>query len=594
MLPLDPLASASSTASPIARLLKSATAPEVHAEIERLAASSLDARASAALRYARGALALREGALDAACDELQAAASAFEPLGDRQAHLLARCEAILAVVRRGPRSVFAGAIAELEAIARQASGAPSDASSPRDARVVAVATHYAATATRMSGDAAGTARMLLSALEAASGIVDERAKILNSLGTLYVVMGAFAAAESVLEHAAEISHQLGDTVGEAISHGQLGAAAIGMGDLERARRCLQKQEWLAGRVGDVFGRARALTFLADVAIELGRPDDAREFAKAARDLAQTTTPPLKLWIAYATRAAGRALIDLGDPGADTELAAAREHFAAIGNPLGAALAEWDLARLQARGIDPASPIAKASWQNAGWSLASLGLASRVAQLLRDQRAATSPDPAAPNAPLAGRRASEIAVAAVAQLAPQLSARQEVELIYESPEELSAIAARRTAAQRNLGRLAVLSIAEPGLFVAVAASSAITGRGRALPSERASAALAGELPGFALWVWHWVSTLTKIASDLAALRASLGADTRVTLALRSSARVIAPPFAGEGAPEIEGLALSERIAAVHALEPAALLLDGVAWTPDAEALTAAAGYVTRAG
>jgi tetratricopeptide (TPR) repeat protein len=574
MLPLDPL----TDRSPIARLLKGAAAPEVRSELDRLAGASLDEPAQAALGYARGALALREGALDAAIAELSGAAAAFERLGEKQAHLLARCEAILAEVRRGPRAVFAGAIEELSAIGREGSD---------DARVRAVATHYAATATRMSGDAVGTAKMLLAALAAAEGLLDERAKILNSLGTLYVVMGAFGAAESVLEHAAELHHQLGDMVGEAIANGQLGAASMGMGDLERARVCLQKQEWLSLRVGDTFGRARALTFLADVAIDLGRPDDALMFAKTARDVAAGTSPPLRMWIAYATRAVGRAMMDLDDLGAVVELAAARELFGVIGNPLGSALTEWDLARLAAKDVPFISGErpASASWSKAAWSLASLGLTPRVAQLLRDQRRALSES----GAPAEDARASEAALAAVSQLAPHLASLHEVELIYDAPDELSAIAARRTAAQRNLGRLAALSIVEAGLFVAVIASSSIAGAGRALPSERAACALTGELPGLAVWVWPMATSMTDVARDLASARGSLGADMRAVLIASPSGRVVAPPFAGEGGAELSGVDLGGRFGEAEALSPGALVIWGdIAWSPEAESLLAAAG------
>lgn len=583
MLPLEPLQDRST----ITRLLKGAAAPEVRSELDRLAGLSLDGHGQAALGFAKGALALREGALDAAIADLSAAAGAFERLGEKQARLLSRCEAILAEVRRGPRAVFANAIAELSAIGREGSD---------DARVVAVATHYAATATRMSGDAVGTAKMLLAALEAAENLLDERAKILNSLGTLYVVMGAFGAAESVLEHAAELHHQLGDAVGEAIANGQLGAAAMGMGDLERARRCLQKQEWLSSRVGDTFGRARALTFLADVAIDLGRPDDALTFAKMARELASSTSPPLRMWIAYATRAAGRAMIDLGDGGAGTELVAARELFSAIGNPLGSALTEWDLARLAARSggevphVSGERPVA-ASWSKAAWSLASLGLAPRVAQLLRDQRQALLESGASPELP----RASEAALGAVSQLAPHLASLHEVEMIYDAPDELSTIASRRTAAQRNLGRLAALSIIETGLYMAVIASKSIGGGGRALPPARASAALAGEVPGFCVWVWPAGAPVADIGRDLAAASHSLGADVRAILFVAPSGRVLAPPFSGEGSAELSGVDLGGRFGEAEALTPGVLVIsDDIAWTPEAETLTVSAGLATRRG
>src|SRR6185436_14303874 len=106
-----------------------------------------------------------------------------------------------------------------------------------------------------------------------------------------------------------------DAVGEAIAWGQLGSAALARGELERARRYLQKQEWFAAKVSDAFGRARALTFLADLALELGRPDDTVTLTETARSVAASVTPPLTIWIAYATRAIERARVELGQPGA---------------------------------------------------------------------------------------------------------------------------------------------------------------------------------------------------------------------------------------------------------------------------------------
>src|SRR4051812_30910189 len=100
MRPLDPLSPASS----IGHLLRGAAASHVRAEIARIEGGSLDPTSAAALRFARGALALREGALAAAREELDAAADAFAVLGEGEAARLARCEALLAAIRRGPRS----------------------------------------------------------------------------------------------------------------------------------------------------------------------------------------------------------------------------------------------------------------------------------------------------------------------------------------------------------------------------------------------------------------------------------------------------------------------------------------------------------
>ena len=100
--PLDPLKAVSS----IERLLKSAPAEEARAEISRLVTLDLDPLAAASREYARGALAQREGALDAACANLAAAAPTFESLGEVHAGKIAACETILATVRRGPRTVY--------------------------------------------------------------------------------------------------------------------------------------------------------------------------------------------------------------------------------------------------------------------------------------------------------------------------------------------------------------------------------------------------------------------------------------------------------------------------------------------------------
>jgi tetratricopeptide (TPR) repeat protein len=536
MRPLEPLAER----SPLARLLAGAPAAEVHAEIARLEGDVLagDPAGAAALGFARGAMALREGALADARAALDAAADAFAALGEAEASQLARCEAWLAAVRRGPRAVHAEAIAALDGILAAAG----------EGRVRAVALHYRGAAERASGDAVATQRTLLEAFRAAQPFVAERAQILNSLGTLHVVLGAFGAAEALLEHAAELHHQAGDATGEAIAHGQLGAAALGLGQLDRARRHLQRQEWLASRIGDAFGQARALSFLAEVALEAGRAAEAAELAERARAVAGSVDPPLALWIAYASRALGRARLELGEPAAArAHLEAARAAFARFGNPLGHALAGWDLARL---GVDEGTP---ADWFTPAWALGSLGLAPRVARLLADRRAAG----------VSGEDEGT-ALAAVAQAAPHLAAAEEVALVYAAPESLAIVAARRTAAQRNLGRLAALAIAPRGLVVAAIAADAIGGSRRALPPEGAAAAALFELPGAVVWAWPASTPAEDVARDVAAAKAALGGDARALLVTRPEARVLAPPFPGEVAASVEGVDAAALIAAARAL------------------------------
>jgi tetratricopeptide (TPR) repeat protein len=560
MRPLDPLA----PLSPIARLLAGAPAAEARAEIARLAALALDPLASAALGFARGALALRDGALDAARGHLEAAAGAFAATGDAEAADLARAEAWLTVVRRGPRAAIHEAVAALDALAGNAA---SD-------RARAVALHYRGAAERAAGDAVAAQRSLLAAFHAAEPFLTERAPILNSLGTLYVTLGAHGAAEALLEHAAELHHQHGDATGEAIAHGQLGAAALAQGHLDRARRHLQRQEWLASRIGDAFGQARALCFLAEVALDAGRAAEAAELAERATAVATSVEPPLALWVAYAARALGRARIELGDEDAARKsLDTAREKFARFAHPLGLALTGWDLARLGAT----------SDWFGPAWSLASLGLAPRVARLFADRRALG----------VAGD-GEGAALAAAAQASSHLAAAEEVALVYAAPEALAAVAAQRTAAQRNLGRLAALAIAPRGLVLAAIAAESIGAARHALPPERASAAAIAELPGAAAWAWPATVTPEEVARDLAAARAALGEDTRAALAVRPDARITAPPFQGEVAASLEGVDVLALMATARALPHAALARErDVAWSPEAEALAAMSGLASVA-
>ncbi len=583
MRPLDPLRER----GPIARLLMGAPAAEARAELARLDAEPLAGAEAAARAFARGALMLREGELDPAHRAFDESAAAYAALGEVEASELARCEGWVAAIRRGPRAVYAEAIAALGDLAGGAAAR---------ARVLVVATHYRGTAERFAGDAIAAQRTLLAAFARSEPFLEERAQILNSLGTLYVVLGAFGAAEAMLEHAAELHHRSGDAIGEAIAFGQLGAAALARGELERARTYLQKQEWLATRVGDSFGRARALTFLADVAIEVGRPDDALALATQAREVAGRVSPPLGLWIAYATRAIGRAKVELGDPGARQELESAIERFAKIGNALGDALARWDLARLERAELAPAAsagarraPASRdggARWFSAAWAFASLGLASRVAQLLADRRPRDD-DGGALFGP------AEEVIAAAAQGFPHLGVAQELALVYGAPERLAAIAARRTAAQRNLGRLAALSIAEPGLVVAAIAAGALGAAGGqplALPPQRASAACVGEIPGACVWAWRAAAPIAEVARDLAALRAAAGEDARAVVAVFPAARVASAPFAGEVGAGLEGVEAAGLVAEAASLAPAALVVrPGLAWPPDADALAKMAGY-----
>ncbi|MBK8257567.1 MAG: tetratricopeptide repeat protein [Polyangiaceae bacterium] len=543
MLPFEPIA----TRSPIERLLLSARAADVSAEIERIEAlGDLTKAERASFVYTRGAFSLREGSLGPAQSDFEESAALFGELGDAEAQGFCRAEGLLAKMRKGPRQAFGEAAAALLELAETT---PSD-------RVRVVATHYRGAALRLLGDAQGTQRTLLDALAKADVYTHERPKILSSLGTLYVVLGAYGAAEALLEHAVELQHQRGDVVGEAIACGQLGAAALGLGDLVKARTWLQRQEWLTSQVGDAFGRARALTFLADVALDLGKPDDALELASLAIDVARTTKPPLAIWLAYATRAKGRALADLRDATAEAALRDARERFTQIGNILGLALTEWDLVRL---GPSDTRAAAEASapgltWNGPAWALASLGLSARVASLLRDHAEHAEAGEVESSGVHSAADAEE-AFFAVAQAAPHLGVPREIDLVYEAPNVLGDVSNRRTAGQRNLARLGALTLAAPGLLIARAAWKGAV-RTRPLPPERAACASIGGMPGAVAWAWPLSTPDADVERDVAALRSQLegqgASNVTVTLEKQPKARIVCPPFAGEVSATLDGL------------------------------------------
>jgi tetratricopeptide (TPR) repeat protein len=577
MRPLDPLTHGE---SPIERLLREAPPEMVRAELEQLDAEELAGPEAAARSHARGALALRTGRLEEASGAFQDAADRFTAAGEEEAAALATCERWLARIRRGPRQVYEEAA---DSLARLATA------NRTSTLVQVVATHYRGTALRQAGQAEATLRVLLEAFSQSEALYAERAQVLNSLGTLYVVLGAYGAAEAVLAHAADLNHQIGDRVSEAISYGQLGSAAMARGELEVARRSLQRQEWLAGQVGDPFGRARALVLLGDLAIDLGQPDVAAELAGQARTIAEEVQPPLEIWISYATRTIGRAKLELGERAAAiVELRAARGRFRRIGNQLGEALCAWDLGR--ARVTSPrareAGPQGRSSgrWHDIAWRFATLGLTARVAQVLRDVRELVA---------TAGERAAvDLAIAAVAQPYPHLASAQEVDLVLTEPDTVARMANRRIVGQRNLGRLAAMTLAPPGLFVAAVAAGAIGAGVRAVPNRKSAAALVGQLPGVACWAWGAGTPSTVLARDLSALRVALGEDTRAVLGWFPEARLAEAPFAGELGGELVGADVASMIgSALLAAAGSLHRLPGLSWDGEAEALLRMSGFAS---
>ncbi len=377
--------------------------------------------------------------------------------------------------------------------------------------------------------------LLIEALHGAEPFLEEHAQVRGTLGALFVELGAFGAAVAHLEHAALLHDESGDAAGEGAAHGELGVAARALGDLEGARRHLERQEWLASRLGDPLGRTRALALLAGVALQAGRAADAAELAGLALEVPRAGDARTAPWVAHAHAIATAIAGDVH------------------------------------------------AWFGPAWALGSLGDVAHVASLLADRAAAGVVD-----------RHEGFVLAALAPSAPRPAAAGAAARVSAGAETLAAIAARRTAAQRNLGRLAALSIAPPGLLLAAIAADSVGEAHRALPPEHATAAAIAELPGIAVWAWPASVTPQAIAGDLAAARSALGEDTRAVLVLRPRARVLSPPFHGEVGAQVHGVDAVPLVRAVSGLEEGELVRGvDVPWSEEAEGRVATAGFVAKA-
>ena len=534
MKPLEALGSQ----SPLPKLLMSGTPADVEAALERAAGEGTDAAHAASLKFARAAWALREGKLELARVGFEDGARAFEALGDRESAELSKIEGAISLARRGRRE----AALEAEAIV-----APlEDGGATPEVR--ARATLARGTAQRVLGDASRAQASFARALELAREQPEVRTMALNSMGTLCVSLGAFGAADTLCEHAAELCRLKKDVVGEAIAMGQLGASALGRSDLDKARKYLSRQEWLCTQIGDTFGRTRALVWLAEVALEAGRADDAAELARRAIESANAVSPPLSTFAAYADRALGRARIQLGEAAGRDDIMRAHATFAAQRLPLGEALAARDCA-LAAAPIDRPGALAALG------ALAGLGLPERVAEAL----------PA-----LGADAALELALAAPnARRLEPLEAR----LIYERPRALAGVSEARSAARKNVSRLAVLALSDPGLWVAALATQASVFGESLVDDTQIACAHAGGVPGLHLLVWSGDRAPDAVGADLAAVMRRAGSPVTIALSHAPAARVITPGFGGGLPPRLEGLDALALCRSASDLSPGTFTLAG---------------------
>ncbi len=510
--------------------LASATTVEVDAAIESAAGALAPGElAAAALDFARASLSLREGKLDDAQRGFDTAGAAFRAAGEVEAAELATIEAAVARARRGRRE----AALEAEAMVTPL------VTGGHSAEVQARAAVARGTALRVLGEAARAQAAFAEAIALAEKHEDVRAQALNSLGTLCVVLGAFGAAETLCEHAAELCRAKKDVIGEAIAMGQLGAAAVGRGDLAAARKFLSRQEWLAARVGDVFGRTRALVWLAEVALEAGRADDAESLAEKALESARSVSPPLTTFAAYADRVLGRARLVMGDRSGRAGIERARASFAEQRLPLGDALSARDLAL-------SSLPIDREAALGALFQLGSLGLPERVSEAM----AALSAPP-------------EVELALAAQ-SPRRLEPLEARLVYERPDALALVAESRAASRKNVSRLSVLALMPPGLaFALLALPEGVTASALVEDGMLRCAAVGGG-PGMLALAWPLSrarssigpSPFEDVAADVLRLRARANGALRGALALAPSARVRSAGFGGGLPPLVEGFRMTD--------------------------------------
>jgi tetratricopeptide (TPR) repeat protein len=544
--PLDPL----NEVGDLELLLASGAIPLVRAELVRLEDSTLDDRGVVALLYARGELALRAGSFEEAHGFLGHAADGYRDLGEREAEDLTRIEAHIAVAKRGPRAASLEAAAEL---ARLSTAVSSE-------RAGVAAELARGIAQRAAGDLAGARAAWSAALSKGEGMPDLRMRVANELGGLYLSTGAAGAARSLFSRAAELARRLDHAVIELCAQQGLAQAATLRGELTVARRHLLRAESIAERLDDRPARVAALCELSELASLWERHGDALELARKALSLTEDADATTERPRAWASRALARAMMELGDAEAEGHVAHARSAFEKLGDRLGESLTRWDAAALGERSRTPGGDD---GWFEPAWTLATMGEARRVLELLADRRessgGAAAPEP------------EDVARLALAERFPSLVEEIEVELLSERPERLVPLSLERADAHRNAARLSVLSTGRRGLMLAAVVSPVIGVKRHAYPAATAAAVLVGQLPGVCVWAWRPPHHGSVVARDLSALRAALGNQTRAVVGRFVQARVSSPGFGAGAGAQVEGADVPALVAAALAASPAALVL-----------------------
>jgi len=131
--------------------------------------------------------------------------------------------------------------------------------------------------------------------------------VCNALGNLLLQIGHVDDAKAFIRKSLEIKVKLGDSRGQAISHGSLGRCEYIQGNLEAASREYHADLELSRQIGDTAGEAQMLCSLGEIALENNSYAEAeRLFEEAARAHAA----PINLAHAYAGMA--MAALERGD------------------------------------------------------------------------------------------------------------------------------------------------------------------------------------------------------------------------------------------------------------------------------------------